>query len=62
MAKVQDPLFDKDIVALGYVKEVSGDGDKARVEPEAADAGASAQARSSRRRSPKRPRRPAPAR
>lgn len=31
LAKVQDPLFGKDIVALGYVKEVLGDGDKARV-------------------------------
>ncbi|MCU1276528.1 MAG: ATPase-like, ParA/MinD, partial [bacterium] len=31
LAKVQDPLFGKDIVALGYVKDVLGDGDKARV-------------------------------
>jgi len=31
LAKVQDPLFGKDIVALGYVKEVLGDGDKARI-------------------------------
>ena len=32
LAKVKDPLFGKDIVALGYVKEVLGDGDTARVE------------------------------
>jgi ATP-binding protein involved in chromosome partitioning len=31
LAKVQDPLFGKDIVALGYVKELLGDGDKARI-------------------------------
>jgi ATP-binding protein involved in chromosome partitioning len=31
LAKVQDPLFGKDIVALGYVKDVLGDGDKARI-------------------------------
>jgi ATP-binding protein involved in chromosome partitioning len=31
LAKVQDPLFGKDIVALGYVKEALGDGDKARI-------------------------------
>ena len=29
LAKVQDPLFGKDIVALGYLKEALGDGDKA---------------------------------
>jgi ATP-binding protein involved in chromosome partitioning len=31
LAKVLDPLFGKDIVTLGYVKDVLGDGDKARV-------------------------------
>src|SRR2546429_4772926 len=31
LAKVQDPLFGKDIVALGYVKDLLGDGDKARI-------------------------------
>ncbi len=31
LAKVQDPLFGKDVVALGYVKDVLGDGDKARI-------------------------------
>jgi ATP-binding protein involved in chromosome partitioning len=31
LAKVQDPLFGKDIVTLGYVKDVLGDGDKARI-------------------------------
>jgi ATP-binding protein involved in chromosome partitioning len=31
LAKVQDPLFGKDIVTLGYVKELLGDGDKARI-------------------------------
>lgn len=31
LAKVNDPLFGKDIVALGYVKEVLADDDKARV-------------------------------
>jgi ATP-binding protein involved in chromosome partitioning len=31
LAKVQDPLFGKDIVALGYLKEALGDGDKARI-------------------------------
>ena len=31
LAKVQDPLFGKDVVALGYVKDLLGDGDKARL-------------------------------
>jgi ATP-binding protein involved in chromosome partitioning len=31
LAKVQDPLFGKDVVALGYVKDLLGDGDKARI-------------------------------
>ncbi|MDB4965379.1 MAG: ATPase-like, ParA/MinD [Myxococcales bacterium] len=31
LAKVQDPLFGKDVVALGYIKDLLGDGDKARI-------------------------------
>jgi ATP-binding protein involved in chromosome partitioning len=31
LAKVQDPLFGKDVVALGYVKDVLGDGDRVRL-------------------------------
>jgi ATP-binding protein involved in chromosome partitioning len=31
LAKVQDPLFAKDVVALGYVKDLTADGDVARI-------------------------------
>ena len=31
LAKVLDPLFGKDVVALGYVKELSADGDKVSI-------------------------------
>jgi ATP-binding protein involved in chromosome partitioning len=31
LAKVQDPLFGKDLVALGYIKDVLGDGDRVRL-------------------------------
>jgi ATP-binding protein involved in chromosome partitioning len=31
LAKVSDPLFGKDVMALGYVKDIAADGDKVRV-------------------------------
>ncbi|HZS42257.1 MAG TPA: iron-sulfur cluster assembly protein, partial [Polyangia bacterium] len=32
LAQVKDPLFDRDVVALGYVKKAEADGAKATIE------------------------------